>query len=86
MNNTEEIKHIRKKISKLRLMELPGLMLFGAGVFALSPKSESTTNPLLQNDLVAYAALALGLATVVLCGIKKYKLINQKSALEKENQ
>ena len=84
MQNQQRIKDIDKQVIKITLLEAPGSLLFGVGLYAKFADDGGSILPILQDQAVVNSIIVVG-AAIVLWGTYKILMLTQeKSRLQKK--
>ena len=84
MQNQQRIKDIDKQVIKITLLEAPGSLLFGVGLYAKFTDDGASILPILQDPAVVNSIIVVG-AAIVLWGTYKILMLTQeKSRLQKK--
>ena len=82
--NKQRIKDIDKQVIKITLLEAPGSLLFGVGLFAKFTGDGGLILPLLQDQAVVNSILVIGAAIMLWGTYKILMLMQEKSRLQKK--
>lgn len=78
----QAIKQIDKKIVKASIINAPGSMMFGLGLFGKFAGNAANSYPFLSNPSTVNALLILGAVVMVWGGFQVFTLSKQKSQLK----
>lgn len=85
MTPEEQIKALDKKIIKSSIIDAPGTMLFGLGLFAKFSDSAASLYPALGNPTVVNFMIVIGAVIMIWGGYKVISLSMEKSQLKKRH-
>ncbi len=86
MTNTidQRMKEIDKEILKVNIIDVPGSILVGLGLYAKFVAEGDAFLPILNNQSVVYALLATGGAIMLWGGYKTFTLARERARLQEE--
>lgn len=83
MKPEERIKQIDKKIIKVSIIDAPGTMMLGLGLFAKFKGNPADLYPALGNPTVVNFMIVIGAVIMIWGGFKVFTLSKEKSQLKK---
>lgn len=83
ISKEEELNHIRTKIIVLQVIDFPGAIMLGLGLYALFGANGNAFIDILNNQTVAYALTGSGAAIMVWVMVKMIPLFKRKAELQK---
>ena len=83
MNNEQRIKEIEKEILKVSIMDAPGSILFGLGLYGKFAANGDAFTPMLNDPSIVSSLLAAGFAIMAWGGYKILTLSREKADLKK---
>lgn len=83
MNNEQRIKEIEKEILKVSIMDAPGSILFGLGLYGKFAANGDAFPPMLNDPSIVNSLLAAGFAIMAWGGYKILTLSREKADLKK---
>ncbi len=81
---TNKIKALDKKIILMGVIDMPGTLLIGLGLYGKFAENENAFHPLLNNQLIVDTMIAAGAVIMCCCGYKILKLSREKNKLIKQ--
>ncbi|HEX7027852.1 MAG TPA: hypothetical protein VF268_11470 [Gammaproteobacteria bacterium] len=84
MNPEKRMKEIDKKILMISIINLPGAIMFGLGLYAKFAVNGNAFIPLLNDQRVADALLVIGAVIMVWGGYQVFTLGREKARLVRE--
>ncbi len=84
MKPEERIKEIEKKITIQGLMDAPGSILVGLGLYAKFAANGDAFHPILNNATVVNVMLAVGVSIMLWGGYNFIKLTSEKTRITNE--
>jgi membrane protein implicated in regulation of membrane protease activity len=82
----QRIKEIDKKIIQVAIMDFPGAILLGLGLYAVFAADGDAFLPILNNQAVVYTILAVGAAIMLWGFLRTVGLIQERARLQKEQE
>lgn len=82
MKKEEKIKEIDRQIAKISLIELPGAIAFGLGLYIMFAGYDNAIHPDLDTPHVVNSLIFVGAFIMILCNAKIFSLIKEKYDLE----
>jgi hydroxymethylglutaryl-CoA reductase len=82
MNNEQQIKDIDRQILKVSIMDAPGSILFGLGLYGKFAVNGDAFIPMLNEASIVNSCLAAGAAIMAWGGYKILTLSREKSQLK----
>ncbi len=86
MNPEQRIKEIQKEIVKVSVLESPGAIMLGLGLYAKFAAQGDAFLPILNNETVVYVLLGLGVAIMVWGALRVFFLAQESAKLQKERE
>jgi hypothetical protein len=83
MQHQQRIKDIEKQVIKITLLETPGSLLFGVGLYAKFTGNGGSILPILQKQAVVNSIIVIGAAIMLWGTYKIIMLAQEKSRLQK---
>ncbi len=83
-NKEQRIKEIDKEIAKVGIIDAPGTIMFGLGLYAKFAPEGNAFLPILNNQTIVNAMLALGSVIMIWGVYKTYTLVRERSQLSKK--
>ena len=84
MQKQEQLKDITKQITVLSLINTPGQIALGLGLYGYFAANGDAFHPLLNDENVVMGLLVFGIASSAITAIKSLSLFRKKKQLEKE--
>lgn len=84
MEKAQRIKEIEKEITKVGIIDAPGAIMVGLGLYAKFSANGDAFLPILNDSSVVNAMLAVGSAIMVWGGYRIYTLGREKAKLQNE--
>ena len=85
MKPEERIKEIEKQITRTAIIDTPGTIMVGLGLYAKFGSGGNAFHPLLNNMLIVHAMLAVGTAIVIWGCYRILTLSREKIRLANEH-
>ena len=85
MSPEEKIKDIEKKITMVGIIDMPGSIMLGLGLYAKFNAKGDVFHPLLKNQDVVDSMLVIGAIIVVIGGYKAFTLARDRARIQREN-
>lgn len=85
MNPEDKIKEIDKKITKVSVIEMPGSIMIGLGLYSKFSANGDAFHPLLNNESVVNIMIAIGVVIMIWGGYNIYTLSKEKMKLKNEH-
>jgi hypothetical protein len=82
MNPEDRIKKIEKEITKVSIIDSPGSIMVGLGLYAKFSANGDAFHPILNNESIVNVMLTLGAAIMVWGGYKIFTLTREKASLK----
>ncbi len=86
MSPEERINEIQKEIVKVSVLESPGAILLGLGLYAKFAAQGDAFVPILNNETVVHGLLGLGVAIMVWGATRIMSLSREAARLNKEKE
>jgi hypothetical protein len=86
MNNNidEELAKLDRKIKYGGLIDFPGVVALGVGLYAKFGSDGNPVHPLLADEIVVNGLIGAGVIIMVLAGIRLFRLISKRNKLRAE--
>jgi hypothetical protein len=82
----QRLKEIEKKIVWVAIIDFPGAVLAGLALYAIFNANGDAFLPILNNETVVYAMLAVGAAIMLWGSMKTLSLVRERARLHKEKE
>ncbi len=86
MSQEEKIKEIEKRIALIGVIDAPGAVLVGLGLYAKFEANGNAFHPLLNDMDIVHAMLGIGTAIMIWGLYRIVNLSNEKSRLRNERR
>lgn len=84
MQKEEQLKDVTKQITVLSVVNMPGQVALGLGLYGYFAVNGDAFHPLLNNPDVVMGLLVFGIASSAITAIKSFSLFRQKKKLEQD--
>lgn len=80
-----QIKAIERKMLMIGIIDLPGSLLFGLGLYGIFARFDDNFLPMLADQRIIYSMLAVGAAIMLWGGFSMFKLAREKQQVLAQN-
>lgn len=81
MDIDQKLRELDKEITKVHIMEMPGTIICGLGLYAKFAADGDAFHPLLNNSIVVDSMLGIGISVMIWGGYKVFTLSKAKAKL-----